>query len=210
MQLVPPGGMEEHRSKSAELHVQLLERRLAEKEASAASSASLEDRMQKLEFIIAGMKSTLTSLAKTQHVSTVTKQSTEAMRLDIRKHFSRKVMWKITNVSEILEKYPRGKILASENFCFGGVTDFHFCFQPNGAAESQPGKCALFLQGPPGQNYLHAKLSLNQSERTLTPHESGWQDGFGATSFWDIPLSTDDAVVITAEVLDSAQVVHAE
>lgn len=207
-QLIRPGCMAGHRAEASELHVQLLEQKLAEREAEAATQMTLEARLQKLEDVIVSMKHTITSLAKTQHVSTVAKQSTESIRLDIRKHSCKKVMWKLTNVAELIETHPKGKVLESESFCFGGVTDFHLCFQPNGCKESQPGKCALYLKGPQGQFYLHAKLSVNKIERTLTPHEANWQDGYGASSFFDKPQPTDESVVITAEVLDSAHVLQ--
>lgn len=208
MQLIRPGCMAEHRAEAAELHVQLLEQKLVERQADAVSQSALEMRLQKMEETISGMKSAINSLAKTQHVSTVTKQSTETMRLDIRKHFCKKVMWTLKNVKDLLGRHPKGTEMQSEAFCFGGSTDFHLIFWPNGVQESEPNKCALFLKGPPGQFYLHARLSINDVERTLAPHGSGWHEGFGANSFWDKPLPTDDSVVITVEVLDSAYVLQ--
>lgn len=181
-ELVRPGTMVDHRTEKAELHVQLLEQKLADKEAEAAARESLAN------------------------VSNVAKQRAEEVQRDVQSLACKKVMWRIPSVTQLLRDYPKGSAIKSATFGFGGFPGFRLHFYPNGGRFSEVGTCALALarlQPWPGV-HLQVIFTINSVSYTLNPFEE-WHRGQGC--FMTFVKQNDEFVTIMAEVVDSALLV---
>mmetsp|Transcript_5746 Transcript_5746/g.21862 ORF Transcript_5746/g.21862 Transcript_5746/m.21862 type:complete len:340 (+) Transcript_5746:226-1245(+) len=62
----------------------------------------------------------------------------------------REVEWAIPNLSELLEKCPKGQSIVSPLFGAAGVPNMQLVFHPNGNKEAREGYCSLALKLPDG------------------------------------------------------------
>jgi hypothetical protein len=206
--LVRPGSMADHRTEKAELHVQILEQKLAAKEEEVAGQQGMEER------VVAGIKSNLANLAKTQHVTNVAKQRTEELQRDMRSLAFKKMRWKLDNVAQLLADYPRGQCKRSQSFGLDGIAGLHIIFYPNGKSASLAGKCSVFVSRPlPWEDvYMQIKLSVNGQEKCLVGKDAQWSSGWGfqgaTAEEFDAPKRGDSEVIITCEIEDSALVLR--
>lgn len=195
---VRAGEMAVHRRDKAELHVQLLEAKLDEREGVDKALRAVVTRLSRLE------KSTQ-SLAKQHHVTSVVARGFDEVKEVVRTQHTRqkqllpqnrKVVWDIKDIPKLLTECPKGEEHKSPTFSLGGFEPFHLSYFPNGHRESAAGKSALYLHGP--KNVLvTAKLSINnivyQFEERDVSQGRGWGDVFVVPS--------GDAIKIVAELL---------
>lgn len=201
-ELVRPGTMVDHRTAKAELHVQLLEQKLAERDAEAASQRTLEERL------MASLRPALANIAKTSHVTNVVKQRAEEVQRDIQGLAAKKVIWNVKDVARVLRDNPKGVFVQSDSFGFGGFPGHFFRYYPHGDGRSPDGKCALFLFRTPLGNdvAMRVELSINGEKNMTGP--GSYEGGRGHFDKWKSPKPTNEVVVIQAEVHDCALILR--
>lgn len=145
---VRPDGMAAHMKASAELHVQILEEKLAAKTNQEEAGAKIEKA--------------LATVARTQHVTNVVKQRTEEARDKVTEQIQelkqemwdcmrKKIVWRVDNWPAVLRRYRKGSCIQSHEFTLRGFS-LSMKLYPNGdlnaGAPSPNGQCALYIEGP--------------------------------------------------------------
>lgn len=193
------GSMLAHRKEKAELHVQLLEAKLLEK-----GPDGFEDALNEIRNKLTDIQSDSQRTAKLdrlqaevkRHMSLQAEVLTKTMK-DILKQSTTQI-WEIDGIPNLLQKYPRARSLESEKFCLGANGPFFIQFYPNGDAQSQTGKCGLFLWGP-ASVYVKARWALNSAERFIDfgPVKTGW----GSSDMFGTPVGCS-SIKISVELLE--------
>jgi len=193
---VPPGGLAVHRADKAQLHVEVLEAKLAEQKVMASQHDSVIQRLGRLE-------DQVKTLAKTSHVTTTTKTRAEELKAEVRaalrEQVQTEVVWRIAGVARLLRDFPRGQMLASPDFSLLGVGRWYFELYPNGKNEDH--ECYLFIHcRNPG---VRATLKLSICGATTLLGELTY-GSFGHGTHFPKPCSSNtegDAVEVRAELI---------
>ncbi|CAJ1347217.1 unnamed protein product [Effrenium voratum] len=192
------GNMLAHRKEKAELHVQLLEAKLLD------AGDGVEDLCKEIRNKLTDLQSDSQRATKLDRVQAELKRhmclQTELLSKTLKDVMKKGMtqIWEIEGVPSLLQKYPRRGSLESEKFCLGAHGPFFIQFYPNGDAQSQAGKCGLFLWGP-DSILVKARWALNAQERFIDfgPVKTGW----GSSDMFLTPLGCS-TVKISVEVLE--------
>jgi len=112
---VAPGGMVAHRAEKAQLHVELLEAKLSEKEASASQHDGLVQRLARMEDQVKTLAQsahvTLMTKARADEVKAAVKQQVDTLtahwRDEASKRLQTKAVWRMKGVDRLLRDYPK-------------------------------------------------------------------------------------------------------
>mmetsp|Transcript_93682 Transcript_93682/g.200993 ORF Transcript_93682/g.200993 Transcript_93682/m.200993 type:complete len:379 (-) Transcript_93682:119-1255(-) len=187
------GSMSAHRAEKAQLHVQILEAKLAEHEDTKDEENSVLTVLQKV--------------AKTQHVSTTARQRTDELKEFIKDEVSKqlqnqgsKVLWNAGDRAQLWSSYPQGQQLSSPRFYLEGFGPFFVSMYPCGRRNTADGSAALFLNGPEGVQ-VRAKISIDTWTYEF-PQLQETHRGFGRSG---CPLP--DHVKVKVELLEAARTI---
>lgn len=110
---------------------------------------------------------------------------------------NRAVVWEMTDVAEMLKKFPKGSMRKSSEFSFGAIGPFHLNYYPNGRTDRTRGSAAFCVIGPAWVvasleitiDGIVKELSLNCFAET-----KGWEKLF------PVPDSSAKRVHVTVEL----------
>lgn len=199
-ELLRPGRMEAHRREKAELHVQLLEAKLQERDAMAGQELVLADIRTRLTHMEAAMRNN----AKTQHVTNIAKQRAEEVIQRMRPHDG--CFWKVPDADRLERQFPKGSFLRSPKFSVRGMS-LNMKLYPCGCHHSPQGKCGLFLEVDDLPTRVRFELSVNGVSHEFTAEKSIW----GSYKYWALPSSNSDqdgTVRIAVKVIENMQIVE--
>lgn len=216
---VNPGKMAEHRSARAELHVQLLERRLTEKDAAerepaSATLAEIQGRLVELE-------RASKVAAKTEHVTRTMKQRTDELKAEvaetkalIRASTCTKASWRVPNMGSVRRNFPKGQGIQSAEFMLGGMHGFSLWFYPNGHQTAPAGKCSLFIARATTEESVKMQMRFRLTCTDILKHEfdKEYEIGVGGClaageHFGPIARAELTELTFVAELLSSSVVV---
>jgi len=150
---VRPEDMAEHKRQAAELHVQILEEKLAAKASKDEAAVALTNGFEKLD-------RSVEKVAKTQHVTSLLKQRNEDLKQNITEATGEikqemwdcmrtGVVWVIKDWSTMLRRFRKGAHMTSKQFNLKGFDGLEMHFYPNGdnygTAPTPLGHCCLHL-----------------------------------------------------------------
>jgi len=205
---VRPEDMATHRKDAAELHVQILEEKLASKANQAESEVTLSDRLLQVE-------KSITSLAKTSYVGETIKRRTDEVKDEIKQELwdcmRKKIAWKIDNWPSVHRLKRRGQYLTSNEFTLRGYPDLILWFYPNGDTSpdqaSDEGWCSLWVWAE------SAKDDDIVFEATISPHSGvvhkmklpAGHSNSGWPNFCKVPSTSLESLEITLKLIEYAE-----
>eukprot|EP00933_Yihiella_yeosuensis_P019930 TRINITY_DN16072_c0_g1_i1.p1 TRINITY_DN16072_c0_g1~~TRINITY_DN16072_c0_g1_i1.p1 ORF type:complete len:404 (-),score=60.37 TRINITY_DN16072_c0_g1_i1:171-1325(-) len=207
--VIKVGLMGQHRKEKAELHVQLLEAKLAEKESQPLEEvlASLQDRLASVETAVKasatredvnGVKACVDARVSSLSGSIDRIQQCVSSLANNTVLTQRKSEWEISDFACIKQRNPKGRSILSKAFNLVGAGPFRIVFYPNGELASEAGKCTLRLRGPPTVK-VKAKLQVGENSRTF-PAPMMLNDDPGWTNFCSMPNAA--SLLISIEIID--------
>lgn len=200
-ELVKPGEMAAHRKESAELHVQLLEAKIQEKDALAGQEAVLSSIQERLTQLEASVKNN----AKTQHVTKMIKDRADEVKealMDglkkIQAAAQEEFVWEIPDADRLKRQYPKGSRISSPDFCLQGVP-FRLVLYPSGGPQSPVGKCGLYLDSDAINHHSQVTLRMDNGPEYLVDQAAGhWAKHFwGNQNLWPVPGGVGDTHKVT-------------
>jgi hypothetical protein len=197
---VKSGQMSAHRAEKAELHVQILEAKVAEQDEAGDDIKDLAKTIEKV--------------AKTQHVTNTGRQRTDELKEFIRNEVKTRLemqsqsyfstmVWKPGKLNILRQRFPRGQHFTSPVFELRGLSPLRLHIYPSGSQDSPEGKAAVFLHGPPHVP-VKAKISLNSGHCLEFPvcRDIGSGRGFADFNLDPIPEADDGQVQIRVELVE--------
>jgi len=208
---VRKGAMEAHRKENAELHVQLLEGKLAEVEQPTKQlqkiKESLADMATKIEESVAVCTQVKNDMAVLERANA---SITDLVEKERRRSM---VKWVITDVANLLRECPKGKCRRSPSFGLAGMDGFSICYFPKGSSTSPHGQAACFLHVVDKLRHVRVAFELSvdgvqksQSNEISFPSSLGlgWSDA------WNSPKSGASEVKIQLQLLSHQTVLTSE
>eukprot|EP00421_Protoceratium_reticulatum_P009845 CAMPEP_0168358620 /NCGR_PEP_ID=MMETSP0228-20121227/1214_1 /TAXON_ID=133427 /ORGANISM="Protoceratium reticulatum, Strain CCCM 535 (=CCMP 1889)" /LENGTH=377 /DNA_ID=CAMNT_0008371211 /DNA_START=34 /DNA_END=1167 /DNA_ORIENTATION=- len=196
---VQPGMMQDHKRRTAELHVQLLQDRL-EEENSRADRRGVE--MAILSDVLASVKALPAS--QQQHVTDITRRRADDIKDEVKRQLSRAAIWKIQDAARVMQTRTH---LTSPQFSLSGY-NLALEFYSRGHPQSEEGCSCVFLKSVPNSVQMHAKFTING---TVSRKDDDCRSGQG---FVDWPRTEaimktiqDNTIMIKVEALEVAQLV---
>ena len=196
---VKNGEMSAHRVKKAELHVQILEAKIAEQEEAGDG--------------LKGLAKTMEKVATTQHVSNTARQRTDEMKEFVRSEVKAQLqkhslsqcsnlVWKAGEIGDLRRRLPKGTYLESPDFELRGIGPCCLRLFPNGGRRSKDGFGSVYFTAPPDV-LLKVKIHVN----------SGWHWEFDRRDFSSsyghfnvrlgpIPAADGDQVKVGVELIE--------
>eukprot|EP00933_Yihiella_yeosuensis_P073439 TRINITY_DN82130_c0_g1_i1.p1 TRINITY_DN82130_c0_g1~~TRINITY_DN82130_c0_g1_i1.p1 ORF type:complete len:406 (+),score=66.69 TRINITY_DN82130_c0_g1_i1:56-1273(+) len=214
-ELVKVGAMTQHRKERAELHVQLLEAKLIEKESDTleATLASFRDRLSAVETVVK-------ACARTQYVKTrvdelkdqnnqlkdqsnQVKACVDELKAEVVQQMRQRrlqvsrVVWDIPDVADLKLRCPKGFARSSREFDLGNLGPFIMKYFPNGMENSRDDKAALCVTCP---EHVKVKVRVKIGEK-----QSDFRECFAGTRCWNNFFKQADSgpLAISIELLDA-------
>eukprot|EP00933_Yihiella_yeosuensis_P019932 TRINITY_DN16072_c0_g3_i2.p1 TRINITY_DN16072_c0_g3~~TRINITY_DN16072_c0_g3_i2.p1 ORF type:complete len:399 (-),score=59.74 TRINITY_DN16072_c0_g3_i2:133-1329(-) len=204
--VIKVGLMGQHRKEKAELHVQLLEAKLAEKESRPVEEvlSSLRDRLTAVETAVKRsatkedvnrVETAVKRSATKEDVKACVDARVASLSESIRLIHLRKVEWKISDFNACKRVAPKGSCMKSKDFNLPGHGPFRIVFFPNGNRNADVGKCSIFLEGPED---IKAKVTITVGQVSLSfpDFRSLANFGHGWPNFCASPTSSSLLVLI--------------
>jgi len=201
---VKPDQMSEHRRSRAELHVQLLESKLAEQAGASKQQESVEDILAGLTLRLARVEQ---NGAKTAHVTlTVGRRADEVkdcVKAEMAKLRDKRLVWEIKDLGASRVAFPKDTCRDSPRFALCGFEPFHLKFYPNGDDTAKQGWCTVYLIAPEGL-MMTFKLTVQHGDKSETHTSVDSSCGRG----WDFQsiASPNGSVYISVEVMSCARI----